>query len=98
MPLHNVTCHELIHHIVQLRSRPTMAIIVASDNSASEQKNTMPFGWVMSLLGATTLATHSDPMFGQVSLFQAEGYRLLLVSHFLHPLQKYMQLTPAFKV
>eukprot|EP00957_Ditylum_brightwellii_P124339 9477286-Ditylum_brightwellii.AAC.1 len=78
--------------------RPTTTILVTSDDSASEQENIMPFGWVISLLDATTLTTYLSAVFGQVSLFQAEGYRLLLISCFLHHLQKYTQLTPACKV
>eukprot|EP00957_Ditylum_brightwellii_P205536 15344294-Ditylum_brightwellii.AAC.1 len=71
---------------------------VASDGSASEEENTLSFGWVISLLDSTTLATHSGPAFGQASLLQAEGYGLLSVTHFLYQLQIYTQLTPACNV
>eukprot|EP00957_Ditylum_brightwellii_P182807 13924399-Ditylum_brightwellii.AAC.1 len=69
MLLQNMECHEPIHHIAQLMTRPTTAIIVASDGLASKQKNTMPFGWVISLLDSMTLATHTGPAFGHVLVF-----------------------------
>eukprot|EP00957_Ditylum_brightwellii_P054046 4094032-Ditylum_brightwellii.AAC.1 len=53
-------------------ARPTTAILVASDGSASEQENTMSFGWVISLLDLMTLATHSGPAFEHASSFCAE--------------------------
>eukprot|EP00957_Ditylum_brightwellii_P092558 7048445-Ditylum_brightwellii.AAC.1 len=55
-------------------------ILIASNGSASEQDDTVSFGWKISLLDATTLATHSDPAFGQALLFCTEGYGLLSVS------------------
>eukprot|EP00957_Ditylum_brightwellii_P060346 4582533-Ditylum_brightwellii.AAC.1 len=55
----------------------------------------MPFGWVMGLPDATTLITHSGAAFGHMSLFHAEGYRLMSVSCFLHHLHTYTQLTSA---
>eukprot|EP00957_Ditylum_brightwellii_P019230 1449538-Ditylum_brightwellii.AAC.1 len=58
----------------------------------------MSFGWVISLLDSTTLATHSGPAFGQASSFQAEGYGLISVTCFLYNLQIYTQLTPACNV
>eukprot|EP00957_Ditylum_brightwellii_P107016 8165621-Ditylum_brightwellii.AAC.1 len=45
MLLQNTECHELIHQIAQLMTRPTTTILVASDGSASKQENTMSFGW-----------------------------------------------------
>eukprot|EP00957_Ditylum_brightwellii_P000222 17396-Ditylum_brightwellii.AAC.1 len=93
--LKNTGCHDLNHYIAQLMTRPTTTILVASDGSESEQESTMSFGWVISLLDSTTLAVYSSPVFGQASLFQAEGYGLLSVTHFLYHLQIYTQLTPA---
>eukprot|EP00957_Ditylum_brightwellii_P205080 15342180-Ditylum_brightwellii.AAC.1 len=69
MLLQNTECHEPIHHITQLMTRPTATILVASDGSACEQENTMSFGWVISLLDSTALATHSGPAFGHMSSF-----------------------------
>eukprot|EP00957_Ditylum_brightwellii_P210622 15365186-Ditylum_brightwellii.AAC.2 len=69
MLLKNTACHKPIHHIAHLMARPTTIILVASNGSASEQENTLSFGWVISLLDSTTLATHSGPAFGHTSLF-----------------------------
>eukprot|EP00957_Ditylum_brightwellii_P138643 10567318-Ditylum_brightwellii.AAC.1 len=49
-------------------ARPTTTTLVASDGSASEQENTMPFGWVTNLLDSTILATHSGPRYTQLTL------------------------------
>eukprot|EP00957_Ditylum_brightwellii_P109684 8366615-Ditylum_brightwellii.AAC.1 len=58
----------------------------------------MSFGWVMSLLDSTTLATHSGPAFGHASSFKAKGYGLLSVACFLYHLQRYTQLTLACNI
>eukprot|EP00957_Ditylum_brightwellii_P160943 12253427-Ditylum_brightwellii.AAC.1 len=79
-------------------TRPTITILVASDGLASEQENTMSFGWVTSILDSTTLATHSGPAFGQAPSFQAKGYGILSFFHYLSPPQIYTQLTPACNV
>eukprot|EP00957_Ditylum_brightwellii_P026042 1968962-Ditylum_brightwellii.AAC.1 len=56
----------------------------------------MSFGWVISLLDSTILATYSGPAYGHASLFSAEGYSLLSVTRFLYQLQRYTQLTLAY--
>eukprot|EP00957_Ditylum_brightwellii_P164968 12560459-Ditylum_brightwellii.AAC.1 len=43
--IQNTECRELIHHIAQLMARPATTIVAASDRSASEQEDTMSFGW-----------------------------------------------------
>eukprot|EP00957_Ditylum_brightwellii_P013552 1021867-Ditylum_brightwellii.AAC.1 len=69
-----------------------------SDGSASKEENTMSFGWVISLLDSTILATHSGSAYGYVSLFHAEVYSFLLATHFLYHLQRYAQLTFACNI
>eukprot|EP00957_Ditylum_brightwellii_P108046 8243046-Ditylum_brightwellii.AAC.1 len=79
-------------------TRPTITILAAIDGSTSKQDNTMSFGWAISLLDSTTLATHSGPAFGHASFFQAEGYGLLSVVCFLYHLQSYTQLSLAHNI
>eukprot|EP00957_Ditylum_brightwellii_P045043 3417103-Ditylum_brightwellii.AAC.1 len=93
-----IKCFEPIHYIAQLMTRPTTTILIASNDSAFEQGGIMSFGWKISLLDATTLATHSGSAIGHASLFYTKGYGLLSVSRFLHHLQKYTNLTPACKI
>eukprot|EP00957_Ditylum_brightwellii_P137117 10454949-Ditylum_brightwellii.AAC.1 len=58
----------------------------------------MSFVWIISLLDTATLATHSGPLYGHLTLFCAEGCGLLSVSHFLHHLQIYTHLIPACNI
>eukprot|EP00957_Ditylum_brightwellii_P087727 6680444-Ditylum_brightwellii.AAC.1 len=95
MIIQNTECHALIHHTAKLMARPTTTILVVSDGSISEQENTMSFGWVISPLNLITLTTYSGPAYGHMSLFCAEGYSLLLITHFLYHLQRCTQLTLA---
>eukprot|EP00957_Ditylum_brightwellii_P151129 11507607-Ditylum_brightwellii.AAC.1 len=96
--IQNTECHEPIHYIAQLMVRPTISILVANYVSVFKQKNTMSFGWVISLLNSTILATQSGPAYGHASLFCAEGNGLLSVTRFLYQLQRYTQLTLACNV
>eukprot|EP00957_Ditylum_brightwellii_P183604 13984855-Ditylum_brightwellii.AAC.1 len=72
MLLKNVKYFEPVHYIAQLMTRPTTTIFIASDGSASEQDDTMPLGWKISLLDAIILATHFVPAFGHALLFYAK--------------------------
>jgi hypothetical protein len=95
------TCFELISIIndaVSTTANDTdKHLISVSDGSAFDRS--MSFGWTMSLLNGTRLATCAGPAHGsKQSSFRAEGYGLLSITRFLHHLFEFCQSRPEWKL
>jgi hypothetical protein len=94
------TCYEMITLITNETLTDTdldMNLISVSDGSAFDLS--MSFGWTMSLLSGTRLATCAGPAHGsKQSSFRAEGYGLLSITRFLHHLFEFCHCKPEWNL